>query len=77
VKVWPPIVIVPCRVCVAVFAATENDTVPLPLPLAPAVTVSHDGALLTADHAHPAGAVTAVEPLAPAAATLLLVGDTE
>jgi len=42
--------------------------VPLPLPLAPAVTVIH-AALLTAVHAQPAPAVTAVLPVPPVATT--------
>ena len=31
-----------------VLAVTEYETVPLPVPLAPPVTVSHDGSLLVA-----------------------------
>ena len=49
------------------LAAALNATVPLPLPLAPLVTVSHDVLLLTPVHAHPAGAVTVVDPVPPAA----------
>ena len=59
---------VPCRVCVAVFAAALSVIVPAPLPLLPALTVNHDGALLDAVHAHPAGApidVATVPPFAP------------
>ena len=77
VNVCPPIVNVPCRVCVAEFSVAENDTVPLPLPLAPAVTVSQPDALLVAVHAHPAGAVTAVDPLPPVFTTDALIGDSE
>ena len=40
--------------------------VPLPLPVTPAVILSH-AALLTAVHAQPAGAVTATGPLPPVA----------
>jgi hypothetical protein len=65
-KVVPAIVSVPDRFVVAVFAATLNDAVPLPVPLAPPVTVIHD-ALLAAVHAHPAPAVTVLLPV-PAAA---------
>jgi hypothetical protein len=65
---------VPVRELVFGFAAALNATVPLPLPLAPLVTVSHDVSLLTPVHAHPAGAVTAVEPVPPAATTVWLVG---
>jgi hypothetical protein len=52
-----------------------NPTEPFPVPVAPLVTVSHDVLLLTPVHAHPAGAVTAVEPLPAAAATDWLVGE--
>ena len=41
-----------------VFAAAFTVTVPLPLPLAPDVIVSHD-ALLVVVHAHPEAADTA------------------
>ena len=76
VKVCPPRVMTPCRVCVCGLAAAEKNTVPLPLPLAPAVIVSHE-APLDADHAQPAGAVTAVDPVPPAVATDALVGASE
>jgi hypothetical protein len=69
VNAWPAMVRVPVRELVFGFAAALNATVPLPLPLAPLVTVSHDVSLLTPVHAHPAGAVTAVEPVPPAATT--------
>ena len=65
---------VPVRELVLLLAVALNATVPLPLPLAPAVTVSHDVLLLTPVHAHPAGAVTPVEPVPPVAATAPLVG---
>jgi hypothetical protein len=68
-NVCPAIVSVPVRAVVFGFAAALNATVPLPLPLAPLVTVSHDVLLLTPVHAHPAGAVTAVDPVPPAAVT--------
>ena len=58
-----------------VFAATEKPTVPLPEPLAPEVTDSHD-ALGVADHEQPVPAVTVNEPVAPAAPGDELVGDT-
>ena len=51
------------------MAAALNATAPLPLPLAPLVTVSHDVLLLTPVHEHPVGAVTAVDPVPPLAAT--------
>jgi hypothetical protein len=77
VKVCPPIVSVPCRVCVCVFAAAEYEIVPLPLPLAPAVMVSHDKALLDAFQTQPAGALIAVDPAAPVAAMDALIGVSE
>ena len=77
VNVCPPIVSVPLRELALVFAAALNATVPLPLPLAPLVTVSQDVLLLTPVQAQPAGAVTVVDPVPPAAATDWLVGDNE
>ena len=59
------------------MAAIEYETVPLPLPLAPAVTVSHDAALLTAVHEHPASAVSDVEPVVAPAPTEVLPGVIE
>lgn len=50
---------------------------PLPVPLAPPVTVNHDGALLTADHEHPDVAVSEVDPVPPAAAIVVLPDDNE
>ena len=75
-NVWPPMVIVPVRELVFGFAEALKATVPLPLPLAPLVTVSHDVLLLTPVQAQPAGAVTLVDPVPPPAATDWLVGDT-
>jgi hypothetical protein len=60
---------VPVRGLVFGFTAALNATVPVPLPLAPLVTVNHDVSLLTPVHGHPAGAVIAVEPVPPAATT--------
>jgi hypothetical protein len=71
VKVRPAIVIVPLRAA-PVFAATLNDTLPLPLPLAPLVIVIHV-TLATAVHAQvllDAVTVTVLAP--PAAATVWL-----
>ena len=65
-------VIVPVR-CGPVFAATENWVVPLPLPLAPAVTVIH-AALLVAVHAQPVAAMTLTDPDPPLAVKVWLVG---
>jgi len=56
------------------LGAALNATVPLPLPLAPLVTVSQDVLLLTPVHAQPLGAVTFVDPVPPAAVTDWLVG---
>jgi hypothetical protein len=66
----------PWRVCVCVLAAAEKKTVPLPLPVAPAVIANHD-APLDADHTQPAGALTTVDPVLPVAATDALPGETE
>jgi hypothetical protein len=56
VKVWPAIVSVPVRAAPP-FAAMVKFTVPVPLPEAGALTVSH-WALLVAVHAQPAVVVT-------------------
>ena len=61
--VCPAIVIVVLREPFAGdFDPTENVTEPLPLPLAPAVTVSQLVSLLTAVQAHPPGLVTLTVP---------------
>src|SRR6187455_3746384 len=73
-KLCPAMVSVPVRGLILLLAAALNATVPLPLPLAPPVTVSHDVLLLTLVHAHPASDVTPVEPVPPPAATEPLVG---
>jgi hypothetical protein len=57
VKVLPAIVSVPVRGFAVVLAAVVKDAVPLPDPVAPAVTVIH-AALLTVVQLHPVGAVT-------------------
>ena len=59
VTVWPATVSVPMRCDVDVLAVALKVTVPLPVPLAPPLIVSH-AALLVAVHAHPAPAVTPV-----------------
>lgn len=76
-NVWPPIVSVPCLDCTVVLAATEYEIVPLPLPLDPAVTISHEGASLDAVHAQPAGAVMDVDPVDPAEGLDALTGVNE
>jgi hypothetical protein len=65
VNVCPAIVMVPVRAA-PVFALAAKVTVPLPLPDAPVLTVSH-GALLTAVQAQPAATVTSIEAPAPPA----------
>lgn len=61
VKVRVAMVSVVDRVVVAMFAVALNVTVPSPLPMAPAVTVSQLAGLL-AVHAHPVPALTFTEP---------------
>ena len=73
-NVCPPIVSEPLRWVPLGLAAALKPTVPPPLPVAPLVTVSHDVLLLTPVHAQPVGAVTAVDPVPPAAATDWLAG---
>jgi len=73
VKVWPATVIVADRDDEVVFAATVKPTVPLPLPLAPDVIVTH-AADVVAPQEQPAPAVTAIDPEPPLAAIDWLVG---
>jgi hypothetical protein len=58
---------VPDRELVVALAATENDTVPWPLPAPGALTAIHE-ALLEATHEQPSPAVTANDPEPPALA---------
>jgi hypothetical protein len=59
------------------LAATRYDTVPLPVPLAPAVIVTHDASSV-AVHVQALPVVTTLTvPIAPVFCTLLLAGDTE
>jgi hypothetical protein len=74
VNVLPAMVSVPVRDAVDVLAAVEKLTVPLPAPVAPAVTVIQLS-LLTAVQLQPVGAVTAVLPVAPPEATDCDVGE--
>jgi hypothetical protein len=76
VTVWPAMVSVPVRGLLAGFSAIAKVTVPGPLPLLPAVMVSHAAPLL-AVQAQPLGAVTVTLPVPAAAATARLVGATE
>jgi hypothetical protein len=74
VNVWPAMVSVSVRAPPA-FGSTRNPTDALPLPLAPVVIEIH-AALLTAVHAHPAGADTATDPPEPpSGGTVPLVGE--
>ena len=70
-------VTVPVRDCVDVLPVALNVTVPLPLPLAPPVTVSQPVLLLTAVQLQPVPAFTVVVPVPPPATTLRLVGESE
>src|SRR5215472_16985121 len=64
-NVWPAMVSVPLRAA-PVFAATENPTTPLPVPVAPEITETKL-ALLLAAQPQPAGAVTLTVPEPPPA----------
>jgi hypothetical protein len=69
VNVAPPTVRVPVRLALPELAATVNDTVPVPVPADPAVTVIHV-ASLTAVHAQIVEAVAVVLPEPPVAPKL-------
>ena len=45
VTVFPPMVMVPVLVLPVALADTENETVPFPVPVLPAVIVIHDALL--------------------------------
>ena len=75
VKVRPPIVRLPLRDAVVLFAATSKATVPLPEPVAPAVMRTH-ATLLVAVQAHPIELVTATVPFPAVAGRAWLVGVT-
>jgi hypothetical protein len=72
---WPAMLTSPLRCVEAVLAATDIETVPLPLPFAPPVTVIH-AAPLDAVQAHPLAAVTPALVVAPAAGAVNESGDT-
>jgi len=74
VTVRPAIVTVPARGGPG-FAAIDRVTWPLPVPVAPAVTVIH-GTLAVAVHAHPAIAVTSTRAVPPAAPEGIASGAT-
>ena len=65
---WPPIVKLPVLGAVVRFSATEYETVPVPFPLEPPVTVIH-AADDAAVHVQPPSAVTETDPVAAAAPT--------
>ena len=71
----PAIVTVPVRDEVAVLAATDSDTVPLPAPDAPAVTVIQE-ALLDAVQLQPVVPATVTVNGPPIDVADLEVGDT-
>lgn len=75
VTVCPATVSVPVRDDVTVFVATEYPTAPLPVPLAPLVTVNQL-ALLVALQAHPLVVVTETLAAPPLAPGIAIVGDT-
>lgn len=67
----------PVRALLVVFAVTVNETLPLPVPEVPAVTLIH-GVLVVAVHAHVAAdAVTAMVPAPPASARFWVDGEIE
>jgi hypothetical protein len=76
VKVWFATVTVPLRGVAFGFAAMLNDAEPLPLPLAPAVTVIQP-ALLVDVHEQPVGEVTVVDPVVAPAPTDWPPGEIE
>ena len=75
VNVLPATVSVALRCVGLLLAAALNAIVPLPLPLAPLVTVSHVVSLLTPVHEQPVGDVTLVDPAPPPTATEALDGE--
>lgn len=74
VKLFPAMVRTADRCVVPVWAATENPTVPLPLPVAPLEIVTHD-APLVAVQAQPAPVVTLTVPVLAVAATDWLAAE--
>jgi hypothetical protein len=73
---WVPTVIVPVRGEVPVLADALKTTVELPVPSAALVTLIQGSDAVTV-HAHPAPAVSANDPLPPAAGTLLPTEEIE
>jgi len=75
-KVWPAIVSEPLWPLLLPFAFTVYDTVPLPLPLVPAVICTNPE-LLLALQPQPDGAVTFTLPLPPLEPKETEVADSE
>lgn len=76
VNVSPPIVMDPVLDALDVFAATEYETEPSPVPVAPWVTVIH-ASLLTAVQLQPLAPVTVTTPVDAPATALADVGEIE
>jgi hypothetical protein len=74
VTVWPAIVNVPVRGVLALLAAIDSDTVPVPLPVDPPVIVIQ-GSALVAVHEQPPTEVTVMVPGEAPAATERLVDE--
>jgi len=66
---------IPWRGCASGFSSTSYETVPVPMPPEPAVTVSHEVESLTAVHEQPFGVFSVVPPLFLPAPTRLPGGD--
>lgn len=73
VKVLSATVNVPTRLALDVLVATMKLNLPDPAP-GPALSTAIHATLLSASHAHPAGAVTVLFPNPPSAETAWLVG---
>jgi hypothetical protein len=77
VNVFPAATIVPEREVVPVLAATENATVPPPVPDCPPVIVIQVALVVAVQAQLPVDAVTAIEPVAPASGTFWEAGEIE
>src|SRR5436189_239201 len=73
VNVYPATISAPDRGPGESFAPADQATIPLPDPLAPEVTVTHE-AVLDADHGHPADVATLIVPVPPPAGAVALCG---
>jgi hypothetical protein len=76
-KVWPAIATVPVRWADPLLAAALTVVDPLPVPVAPVVTVSQVALLVALQPQVDSDAVTFVEALPPLAATDCAPGDKE